>query len=95
MIILGRDEDIAVKRADLGGPRFGVRFTVLSRHGRHRLVEERQVEVFDVHEFKLGVAPLLCDFVNPFGHGLAVATRSRASDDDADFKCFHDFHVVK
>src|SRR2546426_2127552 len=51
MIILRRDEDIAIKRTDLGGPRLGVRLTVLPHDGRHRLVEERQVEVFDVHEF--------------------------------------------
>src|SRR5258705_120042 len=57
--------------------------------GRHRLVEERQVEVFDVHEFELGVGALLCDFVNPFGHGLAVATGPRASDDDSNSK--HNF----
>jgi hypothetical protein len=28
----------------------------------------------------------LCDFVNPFTHGLAVASRPRASDDDGNFK---------
>ena len=63
--------------------------------GRHRLVEERQVEVFDVHEFELGVGTLLCDFVNSFGHGLAVATGSCTSDDDGDSECFHNFDVVK
>ena len=52
--------------------------------GRHRLVEERQVEVFNVHEFELGVGTLLRDFVNPFGYGLALATGPRASDDDGD-----------
>jgi hypothetical protein len=94
MIVFRRDEDIAIKRTDLGGPRFGVRFTVLPHDGRHRLVEKRQVEVFDVHEFKLGVGALLCDFVNPFCHGFAVATRSCASDDDGDSSCFHSFQVV-
>src|SRR6266404_6146536 len=29
MVVLGRDEDVGVERADLGGPYFGVRFTVL------------------------------------------------------------------
>src|SRR5436190_16105299 len=86
MIILRRDEDIASKRTDLGGPRFGVRLTVLPHDGRHRLVEERQVEVFDVHEFELGVGALFRDFVDPFGDGLAVAPRPRASHDDGNSK---------
>ena len=50
---------------------------------------------FNVHEFELGVGTLLCDFVNPFGHGLAVATGPCASDDDGDSKCFHNFDGVK
>jgi hypothetical protein len=33
--------------------------------------------------------------VDPFGHGLAVATRSCASNDDGDSKYFHNFDVVK
>src|SRR6266704_2766900 len=89
MIILRRDEDIAIKRTDLGGPRLGVRLTVLPHDGRHRLVEERQVEVFDVHEFEISVLALLCDFVNPFGHGFAVAPRPRASENDSNSK--HNF----
>jgi len=43
-------------------------------NGWHRLVEEWEVVIFDVHEFELCVATLLRDFVDPFGHGLAVAT---------------------
>ena len=49
-----------------------------------RLVQKRQVEIFDVHEFELGVGTLLCDFVNPFGHGLAISIRSCASENDCD-----------
>jgi len=63
-----------------------VRLTVWPHYRRHWFIEERQVEVFDVHEFKLGVSTLLCDFVNPFGHGLAVATGPRASNDDGNPK---------
>jgi len=66
----------------------------IAHDGRHRLVEERQIEVFNVHEFELGVGPLLRDFVNPFGHRLAVATGPCASDDDGDSRCFHSFDVV-
>jgi len=45
-----------------------------------------QIEVFDVHELKLGVAAFLCDLVNPFSHGLAVATRPGASNDNGNLK---------
>src|SRR5882672_12688470 len=86
MIIFRRDEDIAIKSTDLGGPCFGVRLGILTHYRWHRLVEERQVEVFNVHEFELGVGALLRDFVNPFSHGLAVATWSRASEDDCNFE---------
>src|SRR5882724_5094920 len=82
MVVLGRDENVSVERADLGGPYFGVRLTVLPHGRRHWLVEKRQVDVFDVYEFELGVAALLRDLVNPFTYGLAVATRAGASDDD-------------
>ena len=51
---------------------------------RHRLVEQRQVEVLDVHQLELGIAALLREFVNPPGDGLADAARTRAADDDRD-----------
>src|SRR5258706_392114 len=46
----------------------------------------RPAEVFYVHEFELGVATLLRDFLSPLGDGLAVATRPRASEDDGNSK---------
>ena len=82
MVVLRRNENVGIETADLGGPYFGVRLTVLAHYGRHGLVEKRQVEIFDVYEFELGVGTLLSDFVNPLSHGLAVATGPRASDDD-------------
>src|SRR6266481_1150248 len=82
MVVLGRDENVGIETLDLGGPRFGVGLTVLPHYRWHRFVEKRQVKIFDVHELELGVAALLCDFVNPFSHGLAIATRPRASNDD-------------
>src|SRR6478609_9588020 len=86
MVVLGRDEDVGVKRADLGSPRFGVRLTVLPHYWWRRLVEKGQVEIFDVHEFELRVAALLRDFVNPFSHGLAISARARASNNDGNLK---------
>src|SRR6267142_6891908 len=59
---------------------------VLAHSRRHWLVEERQLEILDVDEFKLGVATPLRDFVSPFGHGLALAAGPRASDNDGNSK---------
>ena len=86
MIVLGRDENVGIETLDLGGPRFGMGLTVLPHYRWHRFVEKRQVKIFDVHELELGVAALLCDFVNPFSHGLAVATRPRASNDNGNLE---------
>lgn len=44
----------------------------------NRFVQQGQIEVFDVHEIKLGVAALLCDLVNPFSYRLTVTTGPRA-----------------
>ena len=54
--------------------------------GGNRFVQQRQIEVFDVHEFKLGVAALLCDLVNPFSYRLTVTTGPRAANDDGNLK---------
>src|SRR6266446_1362662 len=89
VVVLGRDENVGVETVDLSGPRFCMRLTVLTHDRWRRLVQKRQVEILDVHEFELGVAALLCDFVNPFSHGLAVATRPRASENDSDL-----YHVI-
>src|SRR5258707_1219872 len=86
MVVLGRDENVGIETLDLGGPRFGVRLTVLSHYWWHRLVEQRQVKIFDVHELELSVAALRRNFINPFSYGLAVATRPRASDDDGNLE---------
>jgi len=51
MVVLGRDENVGIETADLSSPCFGVRLTLLPHYWRHRLVEKRQVEVFDVNEF--------------------------------------------
>src|SRR5207244_3031749 len=45
-----------------------------------------QVEIFDIHKFKLGVATPLRDFVSPFGDGLALAAGPRAPDNDGNSK---------
>ena len=86
MVVLRRDENVAIKRTDLSGPRFGVRLTVLPHYWWHWLVQKRQVEILDVDELEFGVAALLCDFVNPFTNSLAISARPRASDDDGNPK---------
>src|SRR5439155_18612465 len=67
-------------------PCFGVLVAVLAHNRRHLLVEERQVEVFDVNKFKFGVTAILRDLVNPFGHSLALAAGPGASNDDGNSK---------
>src|SRR4029077_5775627 len=86
MVVLRRDENVGIERADLGGPRFGVRLTVLPHYWWNRFVEKRQVEIFDIHEFELGVAALFGGFMDPFRYRLAISIRARASDNDRDPK---------
>src|SRR5260221_13729382 len=87
MVVLGRDENVAIETVDLSGPHFGVRHTVLPERRRHRLVEKREVEIFFVPEFEPGVAALFPDFLDPLGYTLAISTQGRASDNDPDL--FH------
>ena len=56
---------------------------------RHRLVEQRQVEILDVHKFELSVAALLRDFIDPLRYRLAISTRARASEND----CYL-YHII-
>src|SRR5437868_6852686 len=82
MVVLWRDEDIAVERTNLRCPCFSLRFTVLPHRGRRRLVEKRQVEIFDVHELEFCVAALFRDFIDPFRYRLAISIRACASEND-------------
>src|ERR1700731_2924743 len=84
MIILGRYENEGVEEVDLRSPIPGVRLAVLSHHGRHRFIEERQLEIPDINQFEPRIAALAGDAVDPIGNGLGPATRSCAADDDGD-----------
>ena len=79
MVVLGRDENVGIENGDLSRPPFGVRLTVLPHYCWRRLVEQRQVEIFDVYEFEFGVAALFRDFIDPLRYRLAISTRARAS----------------
>src|SRR5206468_11584411 len=89
VIVLGRDENVTVEVVDLRGPRFCVRLAILSHGRRHRLVKEREVEIFDVHEFELSIAAFFRDFVDPLRYRLAISTRPCASENDCDL-----YHVM-
>src|SRR6267378_2351857 len=89
MVVLGRDENVGIESSDLSGPPFGMRLAVLPHYWRHRLVEKRQVEIFDVHEFELGVAALFRDFIDPFRYRLTISIRARASENDCNL-----YHVI-
>src|ERR1700724_1827022 len=84
MIILGRYENEGVEEVDLRSPIPGVRLAVLSHHGRHRFIEERQLEIPDINQFEPRIAALAGDAVDPIGNGLGPATRSCAAHDDGD-----------
>lgn len=89
MVVLGRDENVGIENGDLSGSCFGVRLTVLPHYWWRRLVQQRQVEIFDVHEFELGVAALLRDLIDPLRYRLAISTRARASENDCNL-----YHVI-
>jgi hypothetical protein len=63
-----------------------VRLTILPHYWRYRLVEKRQVEIFDVDELEFGVAALFRDLIDPLGDRFAISARARASNDDGNFK---------
>ena len=86
MVVFRSNKDERIKGSDLRRPPAGVFVRVLAHARRHRLVEEWQVEIFDVHEFELGVATFLRDFVRPFGDRRTLAARTRAPDDDGNSK---------
>jgi hypothetical protein len=73
VIVLRRDENETIERSDLRRPLFGVRLRILPQARRQRLVEQRQVVVFDVDELEFGVGALARDFVSPLGDGLTMA----------------------
>src|SRR6266403_841761 len=89
MVVLRRDENVGIERTNLRSPCFSVRLAVLPHYWRRRLVEKRQVEIFDVHELELGVAALFRDFIDPFRYRLAISTRARASENNCDL-----YHVI-
>jgi hypothetical protein len=59
-----------------------VLLTVLAQRGRHGFVEKRQVEILDIDNLKLGIAPPLRDVVDPAADGVRLAARTRTPDDD-------------
>ena len=89
MVVLGRDENVGIENGDLSRSPFGVRLTVLPHYWWRRLVEQRQVEILDVHELELGVAALLRDLIDPLRYRFTVSTRSRASENDRNL-----YHVI-
>ena len=82
MVVLGGDEDERVEGRDLRGPGLRVRLRVLVHRGRHRLVQERQIEGRDVDNLERRVVPLRSDVVDPARDGLGLATGTGAADDD-------------
>src|SRR5580700_10683742 len=55
MVVFGGDENIGVKRSNFVTPALRVRLAVLMHYGGHRLIEEWQLVILDVDNFKLRV----------------------------------------
>src|ERR1700692_3241575 len=82
MIILGRHENEGVEGVDLRSPIPGMRLGVPSHHGRHRLIEERQLEILNINQFKPRVAALAGDAMDPIGNWCGPAPRWSTANDD-------------
>jgi hypothetical protein len=86
VVVLRRHEDVAVEGSDLRRPLLRVLLGVLTLRRRHRLVEQRQVEIPDVHQLELGIGPLPREIVSPPRDGLADAPGTCASNDDCELE---------
>src|SRR5690606_25942441 len=78
VVVLGRDEDVAVERGDLLRPAPGVLLPVIAQRGRPGLVQQRQVIVPEVNQLEAGIAALA-------GDRFAEPPRAGAAEDDSDF----------
>lgn len=82
MVVLCRYKDICVKRVYFCCPSLRVVLGVLALRRRNGFVKKREVKISNVYQLELCVAAFLGCIVNPFGYGLTVAPRTRASNDN-------------
>jgi len=88
MVVFGGDENKGVEGGDLLAPSFSVRLAVLMHDGRHRLIEERQLVILDIHNLELRVLAALEEVVHPLCDGGGFSSRSRTAYDDSQSSAF-------
>jgi len=89
MVVLWRDEDIAIERTNLRSPCFSMRFTVCPIEGGTGSSRSGRLKSLMSTSSNSSVAALFRDFVDPFRDGFTVSIRARASENDCDL-----YHVM-
>src|ERR1700752_1147576 len=88
MVVFGGDENVGVEGGDFLAPGVRVRLGVLVHRGWYGLIQERQLVILDVDDFKLRVLATFQDVVHPLCNGPGFSSRSRATDDDSNTQHF-------
>ena len=57
-------------------------FAVLTLRRGNRLIQEWQIEVFNINKLELGIDAFLCNLVDPAGYCLAIAAWTSAPEDN-------------
>src|SRR5580700_7570978 len=86
MVVFRSDKNVGVERSNFLAPSLRVRFAVLMHHGRHRLIEERQLVILDIDHLKPRILAAFQNVVCPFCDGRGFPSRSRTTDDDSNFQ---------
>src|ERR1700757_762042 len=83
MVVFGGDENVGVERGNFLAPALRMGFAVLMHDGGRGLIEEWQLEVLDIDNFKLRVVAAFQKVVHPGCDGRGFPSRSRTADDDS------------
>src|ERR1700719_2772908 len=88
MVVFGGDKNVGVEGGDFLAPSVRVCLGVLVHRGWHGLIEERQLVIFNVDDFKLRVLAAFQDVVHPLCNRPGFPSWSRAANDDSNFQHF-------
>src|SRR5579864_1126335 len=88
MVVFWGDKNVGIEGGDFLAPSVRVRLGVLVHRGWYGLIEERQLVILNVDNFKLRVLAAFQDIVHPLCNGPGFPSWSRAADDDPNFQHF-------